>query len=70
MVENHYKINELENIFTNYKISNKIQYEEITLIDNKLIKYEYIINGFYNENNLSINLDKLYFIKKQNTRRF
>ena len=70
LVENHYKINELENIFTNYKISNKIQYEEITLIDNKLIKYEYIINGFYNENNLSINLDKLYFIKKQNTRRF
>ena len=54
----------------NYKISNKIQYEEKTLIDNKLIKYEYIINGFYNENNLSINLDKLYFIKKQNTRRF
>ena len=70
LVENHYKLDELNEIFKNYKISNKSQYEEKTLIDNKLIKYEYISNGFYNETNIGININDYYYIEKHNIRRF
>lgn len=70
LVESYYKSDELKDIFKTLNISNKDQYIEKLKIDKKLIDYEYISNGFYNESNLGINLDKLYFIEKQNIRRF
>jgi superfamily II DNA or RNA helicase len=69
LVKSHYKSDELKDIFKKLEISNKNQYIEKSKTNKKLINYEYISNGFYNESNLGINLDKLYFIKKQNIRR-
>jgi superfamily II DNA or RNA helicase len=69
LVKNHYKSDELKDIFKKLEISNKNQYIEKSKTNKKLINYEYISNGFYNESNLGIHLDKLYFIKKQNIRR-
>uniref|UniRef100_A0A6C0H112 Helicase ATP-binding domain-containing protein n=1 Tax=viral metagenome TaxID=1070528 RepID=A0A6C0H112_9ZZZZ len=70
LVESHYKSDELKDVFKTLEISNKDQYIERSKINKKLINYTYISNGFYNESNLGINLDKLYFIEKQNIRRF
>lgn len=69
LVKSHYKSDELKDIFKKLEISNKNQYIEKSKTNKKLINYEYISNGFYNESNLGIHLDKLYFIKKQNIRR-
>ena len=69
LVKSHYKSDELKDVFKILNISNKDQYIEKSKIDKKLIDYEYISNGYYNESKLGINLDKLYFIEKQNIRR-
>jgi hypothetical protein len=70
LVESHYKSDELKDVFKTFEISNKNQYVEKSKTNKRLINYEYISNGFYNESSLGINLDKLYFIEKQNIRRF
>ena len=70
LVKSHYKSDELKDVFKTLNISNKDQYIEKSKIDKKLIDYEYISNGYYNESKLGINLDKLYFIERQNIRRF
>jgi superfamily II DNA or RNA helicase len=70
LVESHYKSDELKDVFKTLEISNKDQYIERSKVNKKLINYEYISNGFYNKSSLGINLDKLYFIEKQNIRRF
>jgi hypothetical protein len=70
IVRNHYMIDQLKDIFTKYKISNMDQYIEKTKIDNKLIEYEYISNGFYYEDNNGFNINDLYYVEKKNIRRF
>ena len=64
LVESHFKSDELKEVFKNLEISNKDQYIEKSKTNKKLIDYEYISNGFYNESSSGINLDKLYFIIK------
>jgi len=70
LVEEHYKIDELKGIFENYKISNEKQYREKSLIDIKLIKYEYISNGFYYESKNGFNINNIYYIESKKKRRF
>ena len=69
-VEAHYKIDELKEVFNNYKISNEIQYRKKSLIDIKLIKYEYISNGFYYESKNGFNINNIYYIESKKKRRF
>ncbi len=70
IIRDHYTVEQLKIYLQQYKISNKDQYIEKTKIDNKLIKYEYISNGFYYEHNNGFNINDIYYIEKKNIRRF
>lgn len=70
LVKDYYTINELNIVFNKYKITNKEKYIEISKIDNKLVKYEYIANGFYYDCNNSFNINDIYFVEQKNIRRF
>ena len=56
--------------FNNYKISNEKQYREKSQIDIKLIKYDYISNGFYYESKNGFNINNIYYIESKKKRRF
>ena len=58
-------MNELTDIFLKYKISNEIDYRKHSLIDTKLIKYEYISSGFYNDTRNGFNINNVYYIKNK-----
>jgi hypothetical protein len=70
LVKDHYTIEQLKNIFTKYKISNKEQYIKLSKLDNKFIKYEFISNGFYNDSKYGFNINDIYYIEKHKIRRY
>jgi predicted helicase len=64
IVEQYYKKNVLIDIFIKYQIYNKEKYIECMNYDKKLINYEYIINGFYNDST-SFNINDFYITRKK-----
>ena len=69
LVADHYTIEELKEIFARYKISSRDKYIELSQVDDRLIKYEYISNGFYYESKNGFNINDLYHIEKHKVRR-
>jgi hypothetical protein len=65
LTEKYYKKDILQEIFNKYDICNKEKYLECMIHDEKLINYEYIINGFYNDSNYIFNINNYYNIKRK-----